>query len=322
MERIKKFKACAICFFMNVHLFGESGLSQRAEPLLEQTGLLSYFTNSLLTSLFVSLSIAFLIRWLTRKGVHTIPNAGQACIEHFIEGVGGILEPIAGKHLFSKVFPLLLGYFIFILIQNLSGLFPGVGSIGLKKGEHLLGIFRPMNADLNGTLALAIIATVAWVYFCLKCVGVRGLYGHVFGNKADKKEIHLIVYSLLFFVFFGVGFVECLSILFRVVSLSFRLYGNVFGGENLLHNMYEMSEFLVSGGLASTDFYAMLAAFSSKSAMALNWMASKLGYLLPLPFYFLEFLVSIVQAFVFTLLVAVYMGLICNHGEEEIVTKV
>jgi F-type H+-transporting ATPase subunit a len=108
----------------------------------------------------------------------------------------------------------------------------------------------------------------------------------------------------------------------RVISLSFRLYGNIFGGENLLHNIYGMSEFLTSGKVVDTDFYAMLVSFSPVLAVVFNGVMSKLGYFLPLPFYFLEFLVAIVQAFVFTLLVTVYMGLICNHGEEEFVREV
>ncbi|MDR0590850.1 MAG: F0F1 ATP synthase subunit A [Puniceicoccales bacterium] len=318
MEKLKKFGASAIIFWGSARAWAEGGLSAKAESLLPEATAGNYFTNSFLTGLFISLLIVLAVRLLTRKGVTLIPTKGQACVEHLVECMGNILEPIVGKHLFPKAFPLLLGYFIFILLQNLSGLFPGVGAIGFGHGGHLVGIFRPMNADLNATLALAIIATGAWMYFCLKFVGIRGLYEHIFGNKAEKGEVHVAMYGLLFFIFLGVGCVECLSILFRVVSLSFRLYGNVFGGENLLHNMYEMSEFLTSGGLANTECYEAFATFSPGLAAIVHGVVAKLGYFLPLPFYFLEFLVGVVQAFVFTLLVAVYMGLICNHGEEKI----
>jgi F-type H+-transporting ATPase subunit a len=305
-------------FLGNGYAFAEeAGLSPKAEALIGNGGILSYLTDSLLTGALISLAIALVIRFMVRRGVEMIPHPGQACIEGVIEGVGGIFEPIVGHHLFPKILPLLIGYFVFILIQNLSGLLPGIGSIGWEHEGHLRGIFRPMNADLNATLALAIVATVAWIYYCVKNVGFGGLYQHIFGNRADRNEVSGVVYGLLFLIFLGVGLVECLSILFRIVSLSFRLFGNVFGGENLLHNMYEMSEFLISGGLTSTDFYAMLASYSSRLAAVVNGVMSKLGYFLPLPFYFLEFLVSLVQAFVFTLLVAVYIGLICNHGEEE-----
>jgi F-type H+-transporting ATPase subunit a len=108
------------------------------------------------------------------------------------------------------------------------------------------------------------------------------VFKDIFGNKADKTEIPAYIYYPLFVVFFAVGVIEVISILFRPVSLSFRLFGNVFGGENLLHAM--------SG-------------------------IQKWG--LPIPFYFLELLIGFVQALVFTLLVSVYIGLICNHGDED-----
>ncbi|MDR3317359.1 MAG: F0F1 ATP synthase subunit A [Puniceicoccales bacterium] len=320
MTQIKKLNSFILYLLGSSYALGAGNISAKAESLLKESGFFSYLTNSLLTGLFISFLIVAVVRFITRKGVKIIPHTGQACIEHLIDSIGGILEPIVGKHLFEKALPLLLGYFIFIVIQNLSGLFPGVSSIGFKHEGHIVGILRPMNSDLNATLALALIASLAWIYFCLKFVGVHGLYEHIFGNKSDRNEIPKFIYLLLFFVFFGVGLIECLSILFRVVSLSFRLYGNVFGGENLLHNMYEMSEFLASGGLATTGIYSMVASFSPELALFLSWVIGKLGYFLPLPFYFLEFLVGIVQAFVFTLLVAVYMGLICNHEEEKTLT--
>jgi F-type H+-transporting ATPase subunit a len=83
-------------------------------------------------------------------------------------------------------------------------------------------------------------------------------------------------------IFILVGVIEIISIVFRNVSLPFRLFGNVFGGENLL---FQMSAIFKWG--------------------------------LPVPFYFLEILIGFVQALVFTLLVAVYIGLICNHGDDH-----
>jgi F-type H+-transporting ATPase subunit a len=313
-----QFKGAIFYFLGSAYAFaGEGGILPKAESPIADNGILSYLTNSLLTSALISLVIAMAVRFVVRGGVRIVPHSGQACIEGVIEGIGGILEPIVGRHLFPKILPLLMGYFVFILIQNLSGLLPGIGSVGWEREGHLRSIFRPMNADLNATLALAMVATAAWAYCCVKSVGFGGLYQHIFGNKASRNEIGAVIYGILFLIFFGVGIVECLSILFRIVSLSFRLFGNVFGGENLLHNMFEMSEFLTVNGLVGTDFYAMLASYSPRLAMVINGIMGKLGYFLPLPFYFLEFLVSLVQAFVFTLLVAVYIGLICNHGEEE-----
>jgi F-type H+-transporting ATPase subunit a len=162
MVETKKLSLLLIYFFGSSYALAEEvGISPKAESLIVDSGILSYLTNSLLTSALISLAIAFTVRFIVRRGVRIVPHAGQACIEGVIEGIGGILEPIVGHHLFPKILPLLIGYFVFILIQNLSGLFPGIGSIGFGHEGHLRSIFRPMNADLNATRALAVIATVA-----------------------------------------------------------------------------------------------------------------------------------------------------------------
>jgi F-type H+-transporting ATPase subunit a len=200
-----------------------------------------------------------------------------------VQGVQGLIEPIVGKKLLKPTFPILVGFFTFILLQNWSGLFPGVGTIGfLDDNDHFQSYIRPANADLNMTLALAIVHFGAWLYFVMRYAGPKILLFDLFGNKADKKETPTFMFILLTVIFFFVGVIEVVSILFRNVSLPFRLYGNVFGGENLLHSMT---------GLA--------------------------GWIVPVPFYFLEVLVGFVQALVFTVLVSVYIGLICNHDSEE-----
>jgi F-type H+-transporting ATPase subunit a len=141
---------------------------------------------------------------------------------------------------------------------------------------------RPGNADLNGTFALAIVSMICWFYFIMRYAGLKLVIKDLFGNKADPKEVPLAIYIPLFGVFFAVGIIEVISILFRPISLSFRLFGNVFGGENLLHAMSSIT----------------------------RWG-------LPIPFYFLELLIGFVQALVFVLLVSVYIGLICNHGDDH-----
>jgi len=213
-----------------------------------------------------------------------IPSAGQAVIENLLTGIRDIMEPIVGKSLIGKVFPLLIGLFTFILIQNWSGLLPGVGAFGFyDEHGHLEYWMRPGNADLNMTIGLALVAgVVGWTYFVLRYAGIKVLFMDLFGNKADPKEVPKAIYILLFPIFFAVGLIEVISILFRPVSLSFRLFGNVFGGENLLANMTDLVSWIV-----------------------------------PIPFYFLEILIGAVQALVFVLLTAVYIGLICNHGDDE-----
>ncbi len=256
-------------------------------------------TDTILTGWIVSGIIILLVRCLLRGGVHTIPTHGQAVIEYLINGLQSLFKPIVGEKMFHHIFPLLIGYFVFILVHNWSGLLPGVGSIAVITDGAPRFLLRPTNSDLNTTLALALFSVFAWAYYTIRYSGPRAFYHEIFGNKANKSDMGSVMYSFLFFIFLAVGLIECLSVLFRVVSLSFRLYGNVFGGENLLHYM--------------TGFSEVLQKYS---------IVRYLAYLLPLPFYLLEFLVGLIQASVFTLLVSVYVGLISNQEEESSVENI
>ena len=251
------------------------GVSPKSEELF-MVGPLPV-TNSMVTSWIVAAVLIVVIR-LAIKKPHLVPTRGQAMVESLVEGVLDLISPIVGNKVAKHTFPLLIALFTFILIQNWSGLFPGVGTI-FYQGKELI---RPGNADMNGTIALAVVSFAAWFYFIMRYAGPKLVLFDIFGNKADKKEIPAAIYYFLFVIFFAVGLIEIVSIVFRPVSLSFRLFGNVFGGENLLHAMSGMC---------------------------------KWG--LPIPFYFLELLIGFVQALVFTLLVSVYIGLICNHGDDH-----
>jgi F-type H+-transporting ATPase subunit a len=123
---------------------------------------------------------------------------------------------------------------------------------------------------------------VCWVIWALREIGPIGFLLHLFAPKGETTGALKV---LMVIVFIAVGFLEVFSILFRPVSLSFRLYGNIFAGENMLEAMAK----LVPG----------------------------LGWLLPIPFYFMELLVGFVQALVFMLLTAVFTMLICQHDEEH-----
>ena len=246
-------------------------------------------TNSMITSWVISLFLILLVRYLVGKP-QMIPTKGQLAAESVIGGIRTIIEPIVGKKVFFASFGLLSGLFFFILIHNWSGLLPGVGTIGYGTvvNDHFTvskPIIRPANADLNMTLALALVANIAWLYLIFKYAGVKVIIQEFFGNKANKNEVPTIMFLLLGVIFIAVGFIEILSILFRPVSLTFRLFGNVFGGESLLHSMLHL-------------------------VPQINW-------LLPVPFYFMEVLIGLVQALVFMLLVSIYIGLICNHDEGE-----
>ena len=250
---------------------------------LVKDGLLGLpITNSMAMSWVISLLIILGVRAMVGRP-NLIPSAGQAVVENLLSGLRDIITPIVGNDMIRRVFPLLMGLFVFILIHNWSGLLPGVGAFGFyDESGQLKYWMRPGNADLNMTIALALVAAVAaWLYFVLRYAGPKTLLHDLFGNKANPKEVPKAIYLLLFPIFFFVGLVEVVSILFRPVSLSFRLFGNIYGGENLLANMTELA-----------------------------------GWIVPVPFYFLELLIGFVQALVFILLTSVYIGLICNHESE------
>jgi F-type H+-transporting ATPase subunit a len=262
-------------------LASEEGVNPKATDLFEIGGI--PVSNSILTTWILSALIIIAIRVLVGSP-KIVPSKGQALVENMASGLRDALEPIVGKSMIGKVFPTLCGFFVFILLMNWSGLLPGVGTIKYGEPGHWLDAIRPATSDLNTTLALSAISFVAWTYFVLRYAGFKVLIFDLFGNKADKKELSFPMWIMLSFIFLGVGGIEVVSIAFRLISLSFRLYGNVYGGENLIHAL---------GGIAP--------------------------YVIPAVAGLLEVLVGLIQAFVFTLLSAVYIGLICNHegGHDE-----
>jgi len=262
-------------------LASEEGVNPKATDLFELGGI--PVSNSILTTWILTALIILAIRVLVGTP-KIVPSKGQALVENMASGLRDALEPIVGKSMIGKVFPTLCGFFVFILLMNWSGLLPGVGTIKYGEPGHWLDAIRPATSDLNTTLALSVISFVAWTYFVLRYAGFKVLIFDLFGNKADKKELSFPMWIMLSFIFLGVGGIEVVSIAFRLISLSFRLYGNVYGGENLIHAL---------GGIAP--------------------------YVIPAVAGLLEVLVGLIQAFVFTLLSAVYIGLICNHegGHDE-----
>jgi F-type H+-transporting ATPase subunit a len=203
------------------------------------------------------------------------------------------LESVVGPDLVKKAFWFFATIFIFILATNWFGLIPGVGTIGWGvAGEHGFEVTRPLlrggNADLNMTFAMAMIFMCCWVVWALQYNGVKGFLLHIFGPKGESPGG---IKYLMIVLFFLVGFLEVISISFRPISLSFRLYGNLFAGENLLESMSRMVQHPA-------------------------WAKAVFAVLLPLPFYFMELLVGFVQALVFMLLTAVFTGVICTHDDE------
>lgn len=242
-------------------------------------------TNALLTSVFFAALLVYVVRKVVGSAT-LVPSRGQSIVETFVMGIVATMEPIVGKHLVRKVFPFIAALFFYILINNWSGLLPGVGAFGHVEDGSLKYWFRPANTDINNTIALALMAMAVWGLFVVKHAGIGHFLEHTFGNKADKNETPKPLFLFLTVVFLVVGLIELFSIGIRPFTLSARLFGNIFGGENMLESVYQL---VGPGGY---------------------WLAA-------IPFYFLEILVGFVQALVFSLLVTVYIGLACNTDEEH-----
>ena len=252
----------------------------------------SFINNSMIVTWIVAAGIIIFAQMATRRIRSTkaaaleVPSGAQNFWEFLVEGLRNFLEEIIGRDLARKTFWFFATVFIFILFTNWAGLIPGVGTIGWghhnAHGNFVVDtpLFRGGNADLNMTAAISLIFFVCWTVWALQANGAGGFIKHLFAPKGEATGGMKV---LLIVVFLAVGVLEVISILFRPVSLSFRLYGNIFAGENLLESMQAVYP--------------------------------PLGWLTPLPFYFMELLVGLVQALVFMLLTAVFTLLICTHEE-------
>jgi F-type H+-transporting ATPase subunit a len=258
------------------------------------------FIDWLSNSIFVSSFVALFIIWFARKATRqltVVPGPTQNFFEIIIQSLYDTIEGIVGHHMVARVFSLLATLFIFIIVSNWFALLPGVGSIGWghespQGFEVTTPILRPTTADLNMTLAMATVFMVFWLYWSISEVGLKNFLVHIFGSKGGLTGIMAV---LLVPVFLFVGVIEVVSIAFRPVSLSLRLFGNVFAGENLLTTMITLGKSL---GLP-------------------EWLAYPMSIVVPIPFYGLELLIGLLQAAVFMLLCAVYIQLSTSHDEEE-----
>jgi len=262
----------------------EHGLSAKAVEIARPFNF--PITNSMVVSWIVAVSLILFAQVATRE-MKQVPGGAQNFLEWLIEGLYKFMVGIIGPHLTQRTFWYFATIFIFILSANWVGLIPGVGSIGWgHTTSHGFRIeeplFRGANADVNMTLAMALVFFASWIVWSFREVGVRGFFKELFAPKGDTEGPLKV---LMVVVFFAAGCLEVVSILFRPISLTFRLYGNIFAGENLLEAMSK----LVPG----------------------------FGWLVPIPFYFLELLMGLVQALVFMLLTAVFTMLMCQHEEVQ-----
>ena len=231
----------------------------------------SYFLSLILVGFFVLLAL-----WL-KEHIKAIPGKVQSIFELLTEEILGLMDNVFGSRRESeRYFPLIATIFLFVLASNWFGLLPGAGSFGLhhqvtsSEGSRsvLTPFFRAPSSDLNFTIALAIISVFSANFLGAMAIGLKHHAGKFFNFKNP-------IYTF-------VGFLELISEFVKIISFSFRLFGNVFAGEVLL---------IIVGFLGP--------------------------YFLPLPFMFLEVFVGFIQAFIFSMLTLVFLGMSVKHHEVE-----
>lgn len=250
-------------------------------------------TNSLLNS-WIAVLVIIVLSFAIRKKISRVPGKLQNAVELIFEQALTLADSITGSREKSlKFLPIVLPLFVFILINNWLGLLPGVGSMGFFKGEGDHKLFVPFlrgaTADLNTTLALAVMTVILTHIFG---VIMTGAWSHL--NKfirinlflelprkvfKEKEYTALLINPINFFV----GLIEIVGEFAKMASLSFRLFGNIFAGEVLLGSM-----------------------------------ALLFAYVLPIPFMFLEIIVGLVQALIFSILALVFMSIMStDHAHEH-----
>lgn len=241
-------------------------ISLKAEPIFHIGSFV--LTNGLLLALIASLFlIGFAI--IFRNKIKIVPGAVQAVVEMGIEALLGLMESVLGtRGAAEKYLPLIATIFIFVMTSNWLGLLPGVGSFTISEGHKHIPLLRSPAADLNFTLALAMIAVFATNFFGILTLGIF----------AHAKKFLNFTGPVKFFV----GILELLSEASRVVSFSFRLFGNVFAGEVLLIIIFFL-----------------------------------LPYIVPIPFMMMEIFIGVIQAFIFAMLTLVFLAShTADHSEH------
>lgn len=242
-------------------------ISLAAEKIFDIFGL--PITNSLLATLLVMLFL-ICISFIVYRKISLIPGKLQLIFEMLVGGIYQLFESVLGEKV-GIFFPLLGTLFIFIIFLNWFGLLPGVGTIGFHEiaqgeGEVFLPLLRAGSADLNTTLAFALISVTAIQFFGIKTMGK-----HYLGKFFNFKNP----------IYFFVGILELISEFSKIISFTFRLFGNIFAGEVLL-----------------------------------TVIAFLIPIIAPLPFLGLELFVGFIQALVFSMLTGVFLSLATTKSEH------
>lgn len=241
----------------------------------------TFINSAIVAVLFLGLGL------ILRKKTSAVPGGVQNFVESIVEVLLKYADQVTHDRKKSlKFLPLAGSLFLFILVSNWLGVFPGIGSIGRWLEAHgeveLVPILRPANTDLNMTLAMAVIGIAATHVFGILAVGFWR-YVNKFVKLGDiwrsfRKGGTSIFVAI---VEFGVGLIEIFSEIAKMASLSLRLFGNVFAGEVLL-----------------------------------TVIAGLVAFVVPLPFVFLEILVGFIQAVVFSMLVLVFLTMATMELQE------
>lgn len=262
------------------------GAALAAEPLF-QLGAFPV-TNAMLNAWIVAIFF-IIIAFVASRRTSLVPRGIHNFFEAIVVFMIDEMDKVTGDRKKSKLFfPIVATLFLFILVNNWFGLIPGTGTIGVYGEVHgateLVPFLRPAMADLNMTLALAV--------FSILIVQFAGVYGVGFTNYFSKfVNIRGIFRAIpkgpvaigVAIIEFLVGLLEIVGEVARIASLSLRLFGNVFAGEILIGVMLSLASFVV-----------------------------------PIPFMFLEILVGVIQASVFSLLVLVFLTVATmEHGHDD-----
>lgn len=245
----------------------------------------AYINSTIAVVLFV------LIGFFIRRSITDVPGRLQNAMETLIEALLGYFDQVTNNRALSKRFMPFVGtVFLFILVSNWMGQLPGTGSIGrwLMHDGHLtlVPILRPATSDLNLTIAIALLSVVGSHLFGMFTIGFFTHWNKFIQLGTIWKAVKTLnpIKILVSLVEFVVGIIELFSEVAKIVSLSLRLFGNIFAGEVLI-----------------------------------TVIAGLFAFAMPLPFIALEFIVGIVQATVFALLTLVYLTVAASapHGEED-----
>lgn len=222
-------------------------------------------TNTLLHTFLVDGMLIGGAIYVSKK-ITALPNSPlQNLTEWVVETFYSLTESVS-QHAAAKIFPYFITFFLFILFINWSALIPGVGSIGFFHEHELVPLFRGATSDLNTTLGLALVSVVATHILSIKTIGIMDYLSRYF----SFNPINLFI-----------GILEILSEVTKVVSLSFRLFGNVYAGE-----------------------------------VVLTTVSSIFAFVFPLPFMLLEVIVGIVQALVFSMLTMAFMSILTTSHKQ------